>query len=387
MQKAPRKSKKKLLIAGLVLLAIVSGVLAIFIPWGANPQAQPNNIPETRVSPYGEEVPDRYGIWPTEEFTAGRKPLWVRTGLLNITLGFREFFSAGRSDSLLILHKGKLVYERYSNGFDKETPHYMASVTKSVVSALVGVAVGDGIIGGVEDKVIDYFPEAETLPGWQESKRDMTIEHLLTMTSGILADADEIWDGYFAEDQEDSALYAFLIPQTYAPGEKYQYDSIAPCILLGIIERAGGVNILAYARERLFSPLGMDSVEWETTADGLPTGGFGLDMTPRDMLRFGYLYLNYGRWEDSVSGDTQQILPADWVAKTPPRSKAVQAYGYLFWNYRQAPFSGAYEARGAGGQYIIIQPDRDLVIARTGSPGIKFVMKIRSLLGLSPTGN
>ena len=189
----------------------------------------------------------------------------------------------------------------------------------------------------------------------------MTIEHLLTRTSGIVSDTEEIWGGYWADDQQDAALYTFLIPQKQVPGEKYQSENISMSILLGIIERASGQPLLDYAQEKLFEPLGMDSVEWDTTADGLPTGGFGISMTPRDMARFGYLYLNYGRWEET------QIIPASYVARTPPRSKNPKAYGYLFWNYDKLPFSGNYQASGSQGQHIVILPGRDMVIVTTGS--------------------
>jgi len=357
--KKTRKSKKRLLIASLVALALALASLPVVIPWARNPQGQPNNIPETRG--YEGEVPNTYGLWPTRDFAPGEAKSRPSAGFISSLYAFTAWLDGNRMDSCLVLYKGRLIHEEYNNGYDADTPHFVASVTKSVVSALVGVAIQDGIVGGVEDKVLAYFPEAESLPGWQELKRDMTIEHLLTRTSGITSDTDEIWDGYFDEEQRDAALYTFLIPQEYEPGEKYQSENIGMCILLGIIQRASGRDLLAYAQEKLFGPLGMDSVEWDTTADGLPFGGFGISMTPRDMLRFGYLYLNYGRWEDA------QIIPADYVARTPPRSKNPKAYGYLFWNYDKMPFSGNYQASGSQGQHIVILPGRDMVIAVTGS--------------------
>jgi len=338
------------------IIAWILSFLSFFMFW--SPNAQPNNIPETRVSPYGEELPpDKYGVWPTQDFTAGKAPDWLKPSKILKKIEKNNNYSW--SDGFLVLHKGEIVHEEYFNGYDKDTPHYMASVTKSVTSALVGIAVGEGLIGGVQDKVVDYFPDA-VIPAGQESKKDMTIEHLLTMTSGILCEAEADWNSYFSEDMTDAALWAFLLPQKTAPGKKFAYDNVAPSILLGIIERTSGQNALDFAREKLFEPLGMRSVQWDTTADGLPCGAFGISMTPRDMARFGYLYLNYGRWED------KQLLPADWVVKTPPRAMASRAYGYMFWNYRLEPFSGAYEANGAGGQFIIIQPNCDTVIVRTG---------------------
>ena len=298
--------------------------------------------------------------FPTEDFEAGKASGWLRPGLFKLIYAYDNFrHGPVKFDSFLVLQKGKLVYEKYYNGYDKDTPHYMASVTKSVVSALIGVAIGRGDIGGVDDKVVDYFPEAKTMPSWQESKADMTIEHVLLMKSGILTETEEEWDGFFADDQADSALYAFLLPQKSAPGETWAYESAAPSILLGIIERASGVDALAYARAHLFGPLGMTSVKWETAADGLPFGGFGIDMTPRDMLRFGYLYLQEGNW------DGEQIIPAAYVAATKPATKARDGYGYLFWNHAVIPYLGFYEANGAAEQHIIIYPRLDMVIVYT----------------------
>jgi len=125
--------------------------------------------------------------------------------------------------------------------------------------------------------------------------------------------------------------------------------------LLGIIERASGRKLLDYAREKLFDPLGMDSVQWMTTADGLPTGGFGIDMTPHDMMRFGYLYLNNGNW------DGQQVIPESYIASTPPPKSSDSYYGH--WSHIWIP--GAYQSGGANGQKIIVIPKYDLVVVIT----------------------
>jgi len=347
------------------IASIVSILYLFLIPF--NPKAQPNNIPETRRAPIAGELmdmtlqEDRYGVWPTEKMTPGGAPWWFSKKLLQALYTSKGLWDGGvHTDGLLVLYKGKMIYENYADGWDQEKPHAMHSVTKSVVSALVGIAIGEGHIGSIQDKVIDYLDDA-VIPAGQESKNDMTIEHLLTMTSGILCETEEEWDGFF-ESQTDSALYAFLLPQKKAPGKKYMYDNVAPSILLGIIERAAKRDALDYAQEKLFGPLGMTSVEWETAADGLPFGGFGISMTPRDMARFGYLYLNYGRWEDT------QIIPGDYVARSRSRSINPSGYGYMFWNNEAFPlsFTNAYEADGAYGQFISIYPFADMVVVRTG---------------------
>jgi CubicO group peptidase (beta-lactamase class C family) len=361
------------------IIAFFMSVLSIFAVW--NWYGQPNNIPETRVPSFeGELAPDKYGVWPTKAFTEGEKPLWLSTAALEALFPVAGLVVSGtHTSSLLVLHKGELVYERYADGVEPDSPLSVASVTKSVLSALVGIAIGEGYIAGVDQKVIDFFPEAEAMlsPG-QESKRDMTVEHLLTMTSG-LGDLYTSYEGFLElVMQPDIGLACFLGEQVNPPGTKYYYGWDA--MLLGaVLSRAIGRDLFAYAKEKLFDPLGMDSVDWMLYGrNGLDEDGkvmlFGEDnftystssgllLSPRDMLRFGYLYLNEGRWED------RQIIPADWVTKTPPRAKTPLSYGYLFHNNMLLPFSGAYEATGACGQWISVLPFLDTVIVRTGEPG------------------
>ncbi|MDR0532294.1 MAG: beta-lactamase family protein [Oscillospiraceae bacterium] len=298
-------------------------------------------------------------VWPTKEFKKA-KAWWLSPAALNayVWLMAKSIGDQGNSDSLLVLYQGQLVYEHYSKDNSAATRFPVYSVTKSVVSALVGIAVGEGKIKGADQKVIDFFPEAKIAPG-QEWKRDMTIEHLLTMTSGIVCDTEEKWELVEGAGVKDSALAAFELPQSNAPGKKWAYDSAAPTILLGIVQRATGRDVLSYAKEKLFGPLGVTSVQWSATPGGLPRGGSGIQMTARDMARFGYLYLNNGRWED------QQIIPASWVAQTPPKSHRPRAYGYLFWRNHLDALGSSYGALGYQGQYIWIAPAQDIVLVRT----------------------
>ena len=348
-------------------IALILSFLSFFAFWNQN--AQPNNIPETRE--YVGEAPDKYGIWPTEEFTEGPMPWWFIPPVAKAAYPFQRFINGNVfSDSVLVLHKGKLAYEYYADGWDENKLHQQYSVTKSIVSALVGIAIGEGKIEGVDQKVYDFFKEDAVIAPGQESKFDMTIEHLLTHTSGLPGDGDREAMDYHWWEADDTGAAAFENPQLAAPGEVFSYSSGAGMQTLAcLVSRAVGMNLFEYAQEKLFGPLGMTSVEWDAAPDGNTYGGYGLSMTPRDMLRFGYLYLNYGRWEE------EQIIPANYVALTPPRSKAAQAYGYLFWNTTLIPFDNSYEASGSFGQFIAVMPEWDAVIVRTGSigPVTKFI--------------
>ena len=289
--------------------------------------------------------------WPTEDFQTSRAPLWLPTRLIHMVQVMRNTFIEGtRLNSLLIMHDGNLVFERYFNGYCADTPHYIASVTKAVVTALTGIAIADGYIVSIEQPVVDFFPEARDMPDWEASKADMTVEHLLRMQSGL--DFTFEWDEFWQSENPGAML--FTLPQRSAPGAEFHY-SWDTDVLAFLLERAIGRNLFEYAQETLFGPLGMDSVEWISTDAGFTMGGWGIDMTPRDMMRFGYLFLNYGYW------DGQQIVPAEFVAAAQPGS---EQYGFNFWRYSRL-FRGSYEAAGMNGQKIIIIPGLDLIIVRT----------------------
>ena len=263
--------------------------------------------------------------------------------------------------SLLVLHEDTIVYERYFHGRTKDTPQAMFSVTKSVISALVGIAVKDGMIRGVHQKVTDFFPDAKIT---DERKCEMTIEHLLTMRSGLPGDSDRQDIPWW--QAEDSGLVAFEMPLAAAPGERFAYSSGPGMQALAcLISRAVNQNLFEYAKEKLFEPLDMHSVKWDAADDGANYGGFGISMTSKDMLRFGQLYLNEGRW------DGAQILPEGWVESSIPcglKDHRGYGYGYLF-RQIEAKHPDTYQAQGQFGQFIDISPERNAVIVRTGCPG------------------
>jgi len=303
--------------------------------------------------------------WPTTDFAKGAPMPWVYAPLLEgycVVQGIRN--GNVFNDSVLVLKGGELIYERYALGWDKDTPHQMYSVTKSVLSALVGAAIQDDKIEGVHQKVKDFFPGI-VIPAGQESKNGITIEHLLRQTSGLPGDDDSESNAVAWWEADDSGRSCFLIPQVAQPGERFAYSS-GPGMqtLAALLVNAVGKNLFEYAKEKLFGPIGMTSVKWDAAADGVNYGGFGLSMTPRDMARFGYLFLNNGSWNG------RQIIPADYVKACKPRRDLGENYGYLFWgtsDYKR--FESVYDASGSFGNSIFIMPDEDTVIVRTGSAG------------------
>ena len=294
-------------------------------------------------------------LWPGEAFETGRA-CWLWGKGLEYLYSLRSQ-GVGRpeNDSLLVLHRGRLVYEHYEEGEGEDSLFPVYSCTKTVVSALVGIAIKEGYIDSVDQKVAEFYPEAVIAPG-QESKADMTIRHLLTMTSGLPQDLEAHCDDCMGAP--DVGLAAFETPQAAAPGEKFLYSSNPGMQCLGgILERRTGRTLSEYARVKLFEPLGITSVVWEHLSDGSSRAGSGIEMTARDMLRLGHLYLNDGCW------DGLRILPEGWVEQSKPGSSG---YGYLICDYGSDWFlGGSLEARGYGGQWITICPKRGLVVART----------------------
>jgi CubicO group peptidase (beta-lactamase class C family) len=302
-------------------------------------------------------LPEEEVYWPTEAWrVAAPEEQGMDAALLGQMLDAIDE-QILRIDSVLVVHNGTIVAEKYYPPYDKDTMHGLQSVTKSVVSALVGIAIQQGYIKGVDDPVLDYYPE-RTFENDDALKRSITLEHLLTMSSGLAWDWDEMvssrdWVGYTLDQ-----------PMVSEPGTEFYYSSGNAHVLSAIIGEASGMNTLDFAQLHLFDPLGISDVRWKTDLDGIPKGGWGMGMTPRDMAKLGYLYLNQGQW------DGQQIIPAEWIKASTERHIQVPEplepwdlyMGYLWWLHEDGP----YAAHGTRGQFIYVIPESDLVVVFTG---------------------
>ncbi len=266
--------------------------------------------------------------------------------------------------SVLILHRGKLISEHYWRGFTTTSYQPVFSITKSVVSALIGMALADGRLT-LTDTMAQWFPEIGFAPGAHAAS--VTVRHLLTMTAGF----QEV-GGRMASD-DPMAVLLRRAPAS-VPGEKFRYSSEDVDLLVAVLERAVGEPAIDYAHRRLFMPLGIwrDIAKsyrkrlWQTDKQGRVKGSRGLHLTTRELASFGQLYLQGGRWQD------KQLLPPNFVAAStmaqasggyPERVK----YGYLWWVSVDSEGRPAFFASGAGGQYLYILPSLDLVIAITST--------------------
>jgi CubicO group peptidase (beta-lactamase class C family) len=291
---------------------------------------------------------------------------------------------------ILIVKGGKLVFEKYFEGhrfaydrelfqgerirFDVNVSHNTMSVTKAVTAATVGIAIDQGLIENEQQKVAAFFPEYSYL--FDEQKRKITIEHLLTMSSGMQWNE---WDVPLAS-RENDLIQLFIVtdpldyilakPLAHEPGS-YWYYSGGDVNLLGVLfERATGRRIDEFSAKYLFGPLGISVFDWSYLKPDIVYASGELFLRPRDLAKFGYLYLNDGVWKGT------RVISKEWIKKslqphvsTGGRSKEGETYGYQWWittfTYGEGSIP-AYVRSGWGGQYVILLPSIDMLVVFTG---------------------
>ena len=271
-----------------------------------------------------------------------------------------------RLHSLLISHRGELVFEEYYNGADLRRPANMKSASKSVISALIGIAIDEGHIKSVEDPITKYFPEYifnQTNP----DKQLITIENLLTMQSGLETTSNRNYGKWVLSD--NWVEFVLNQPLVAKPGTRMLYSTGSTHLLSAILTRASGVNTKEFAQKYLASQLGYSMSYWSRDPQGIYFGGNDMEMTPRQMLAFGELYLNQGVHEG------RQIIPTNWVKESyrphvlSPRGQG-RYYGYGWW-LRDLAGMLVPVAWGYGGQLIFVVEPLDLVVVATSdsTPG------------------
>jgi len=263
-------------------------------------------------------------------------------------------------DSVTVIRNGYIVTDAYVHPFGPGSRHVVHSCTKSINSALMGIAIEKGYIGGVGQKVTELFPE-HPFANLDARKQAMTLEHLLTMTSGLDCQDSHLysWQGLQQMRRTDNwAQYVLDLPMREQPGTRFEYCNGASYLLSAIVQKGSGLTALDFAREHLFGPLGIVDVHWPSSPEGISIGWGDLEMRPHDMAKIGYLYLHMGMW------DGRQVVPAEWVeASTRKHINATlsDGYGYQWW----VDASGYYMALGWAGQYIVVVPDKNLVVVFT----------------------
>jgi CubicO group peptidase (beta-lactamase class C family) len=273
--------------------------------------------------------------------------------------------SAGQDEylrNILIIRNNRLVFEEYFQDIHRGSLSHLQSATKSVVSAIFGIAVANGSVGSVGDALFDYFPEYQHLNN--PDKAGVTLQHVLSMTPGF--DWNEISTTVNAAENDNIAAHRsnnyieYLLQKDIVtdPGTAWYYNSGCPMLLAGIVRNQAGIHIDEFAAQYLFGPMGIQSVRWEYQSDGLPLATGGLWMRARDSAKFGQLFLDGGNW------DGQQLIPESWVTASwtgySPQDPG-EEYGYLWW-MREQEGHQFWFASGYGGQLIVMVPDEEIVI-------------------------
>lgn len=263
-----------------------------------------------------------------------------------------------RIHSVMLLRHGKVIAEGSFQPYSASYPHMMFSLSKSVTGMAVGMLVRDGLLS-LNEKIVDIFSDKGVLLR-SPKVNNITVLHLLNMTSGIKF--NEV-----GSMVEKDWVKAYLSSDcSFEPGTEFSYNSMNSYLLSAIVCKKTGTGLKEYLTPRLFEPLGIQNVTWETCPMKIEKGGWGLYLHIADMTKLGQLYLQGGRW--TVNGETKQLIPEEWVKEstkiqTPTRdSDHADGYGYQIWNFAA---NGAYQYNGVFGQYVIILPERDMVIAIT----------------------
>ncbi len=282
-----------------------------------------------------------------------------------------------RLHSLLIIRHGYLVVEEYFNNWQADQLHTLQSVSKSFTSALVGIAIARGEFKGVDEKILNFFPDMKEIANLDERKASIRLKDLLTMRSGTdyhekgpdaphwqLNKLAKGWDKFYLDR-----------PMICTPGTEFLYDSGGVILISSMLKNRTGKHAAEYAERFLFQPLGIKNMFWIKNQEGHAHAGGGLFLTSRDVAKFGLLYLQSGRWNN------RQIVPEEWIREslqthvdlTVP-GQPPSGYGYLWWILAPDPRGdgrqSVYAARGRGGQFIFIIPEHDMVVVVLGDTKI-----------------
>ena len=267
---------------------------------------------------------------------------------------------------LVVLKDGKLVVEEYFNSYWRETIHDIRSTGKSVTALLVGIALDKGLLKSEEQSLSEFFPQAKAL------QADIRIKHLLMMSSGLAADdADPDSPGNSAKwlTEPNWVGFALSLPTAFKPGEKFVYNDVCPMLVGAIIEQASGRKLAEFAREYLFTPLGIREAYWYTGLSGRTAPMGNLYLSTLDLAKIGQLMLNKGSWHG------QQLISSTWIDRMGQKQFALSdryATGYGYYWYRSSVVIGRTThdylfASGNGGNLLFVVPQANLVVSLTAS--------------------
>lgn len=304
----------------------------------------------------------------TETMLAAMDSLWQQAAADSVDL-----------HSVMVVKDGQVIYEDWRNGGHPDSLHVLYSVSKTFTSLAVGMAIDDSLLR-IDEKIVDIFPDY--LPdSVSDNLAAVTVEDLLTMSAGH-ASGPNLYTDIMRLTEEDSTMswvrQYLSYPVEYEPGTVFSYSSMGTYMLSAAVQARTGKKLIDYLTPRLFEPLGIEGAVWTESPEGVNTGGWGLMLKTEDLAKAGQLMLNHGEWNG------KQIVPAEWIDAMSQRhissvqgtpnsveyvptdeefitSDWVQGYGYQVWRCRH----NAYRADGSFGQFIVVMPDQNAVVAMT----------------------
>ena len=298
----------------------------------------------------------------SNKFTTS-KPESVHVPSEAIEQAIREIRETHNLDlhSFLMLRKGQLIWEAYFHEGIKDHLHVLHSVSKSFTSTAIGIAQMEGLLS-IEDSLYGFFPEYQHLCNSQW-KKELTLKHLLTMSSGFENRERELMYCLLEGNLTEAAL---TMPVIHAPGTHFDYYTVGSFLLSAAFHKVYPEGVHSYLRRKLFDPLGVGASQWNVDNDGITLGGTGLFLTSYDLARFGQCLLQEGVWKG------KQLLPSNWVRTAG--SKQIDnshngganwtcGYGYQFWMNA----FGGFRADGMKGQFVIVHPETEVVIVMTSN--------------------
>lgn len=268
-------------------------------------------------------------------------------------------------DAVMVQHRGILVYSRMFNWFRDDQPHEFQSATKTISSILIGIALDEGLVKSVDQPVVELLPEYDAL--LVGDKANITVEHVLTMRTGLRWVDFGIGNSFERiEAAPDSVLFVLSEPLESKPGERFFYNTGSSHLLSAIVQRTTGMSAFAYAKSRLFEPLGITQVSWPSLPDGCTQGGWGMYLSPIDMMKIGQMLSDSGTYEGRRIVSRSYV---DDMFKRRAETHLNAGYGYQLWLPDDHGHNGLGAARGYGGQDIFVARDLNLVVIFTGSIG------------------
>lgn len=381
--------KKILKMTGVVILSLIL-LIIIIMSLGI---IYTNTKAPMKPIEYESTAPDYF---PTQIWqTSAPEEQGIDSAKLIEMIEFYENEKSGNDrlviDSVTIIRNGYIVSDIYFDPlFSRDTKHILHSVTKSIMSALIGIAIDKGHIESVDVPVTGIFKE-KNIDNSDDRINNLTIRHLLTMQTGLRSQDSYLYQykGLFeAQKTNDWTEYALNLPFEKDPGTRFEYSNLASFLLSALITESSGMDTLSFAKEHLFNPLGIEDVQWEKSPKGIGIGWARMWLKPHDMAKIGLLYLQKGKWEN------EQVISSEWIeGSIEPRSfpkkyryvyneegkinwglsggewtannlirPFADGYGYQWWLDK----TGMYSAVGTGGQYIIVVPKENLVVVFTG---------------------